>query len=114
MKITYEIIRIEKDRIFIIPNIFDQTENTLGKISNQIKNYCEHIYENFKFKKIIFGFRKFSFKHGTEYEWKLAKSYRAGPAGMGACNLYCFEKYEGEVPQESEVTGFPSSFLFYL
>lgn len=108
MKPIYEIVRIEEDKIFIIPHKFDHTENTLGRVSNQIENYCNHTGLN---KKIIFGFRKFSFSKGINYEWKLAKSARGGPAGMGARSIYFFEKYEGEVPDESEITGFPSSVL---
>jgi hypothetical protein len=103
MKIAYEIVRIEEDKIFIIPNLSEKTIESSATLSS----FYNHVSKNWGCNlQIIFGFRKFSFSEGLEYEWKavVSKRWRA---------IY-FAKYQGEVPQQSEITGFPSSSLFDL
>lgn len=107
MKITYEIVRIEEDKIFIIPNI---SEKVIIESRATINIFYDHVDKNWDGRKIIFGFRKFSFSEGLEYEWKVVRSQKTGPFW----GIDYFKKYEGEVPQESEITGFPSSSLFDL
>jgi hypothetical protein len=104
MKTTYEIACIEEDRIFIVPNL---SEKTIIESSATLSSFYNHVSKNWGCKlQIIFGFRKFSFSEGLEYEWKavVSKRWRA---------IY-FAKYQGEVPRQSEITGFPSSSLFDL
>lgn len=107
MKITYEIVRIEEDSIFIIPSI---SEKIIIE-SRAINSFYNHVRKNWdKDLNVVFGFRKFSFSKGLEHEWKLVRSQKTGPFW----GINYFKKYEGEVPQKSEITGFPSSSLFDL
>lgn len=118
MKITYEIVRIEEDKIFIVPNISEKMITDSKTFCGQpiikstfINLFYDHVNKNWGCNlKIIFGFRKFSFSEGLEYEWKVVRSQKTGPFW----GIDYFKKYEGEVPQESKITGFPSSSLFDL
>jgi hypothetical protein len=103
MKTTYEIVRIEEDKIFIVPNLSEKTIETRTAVGRFYKHVSKNLGYNLS---IIFGFRKFSFSEGLEYEWKVIGSKKWG--------FINFAKYEGEVPQKSEITGFPSSSLFDL
>lgn len=108
MKINYEIVCIKQDKIFIIPNLH---EEIIIKSRTTLNSFYDHVHKNWGNEvKIIFGFRKFSFSEGSKYEWKVVRSQKTGPFW----GIDYFKKYEGEVPQESEITGFPSSSLFYL
>lgn len=108
MKITYEIVRIEEDKIFIIPNT---SEKVIIGSRVTVNGFYDHVSKNWgRNLKIIFGFRKFSFSEGLEYEWKVIRSQKTGPFW----GIDYFKEYEGEAPQQSEITGFPSSSLFDL
>lgn len=104
MKTTYEIVRIEEDKIFIVPNL---AEKIIIESRKTLNSFYENVNKNWGCDiRIIFGFRKFSFSEGLEYEWKVVGSQNWG--------INYFFKYKGEVPQQSEITGFPSSSLFDL
>ena len=103
MKMVYEIVRIEEDKIFIVPNL---SEKTIIESSATLNSFYKHVSKNWgRNLHIIFGFRE-----GLKYEWKVVRSKKAG-AFWG---IEYFKEYEGEVPQQFEITGFPSSSLFDL
>jgi hypothetical protein len=108
MKTTYEIVWIEENKIFIIPNI---SEKIIIESRTTINSFCDHVYKNWgRNVEIIFGFRKFSFSKKLEYEWKVVRHQKTGPFW----GFDYFKNYEGHTPEESEITGFPSSHLFNL
>lgn len=129
-KPVYEIVRLEQDKIFIIPHVwgkacfpgwraerlsFDNLVNVLIEI------YAFHICAGLDRSihhvrngdyKLIFGFR-----NETSCEWKLVK-YKFSHVGKGGGLIcpsiwkYYFEGYEeDDAPEYSQITGFPSSSL---
>lgn len=139
---VYEVVQIEQDKIFIIPHVWDKEglrrlyrERALTTHSPEhrldsaalddvlIETYVCHICHGFD--KSIFHVRKldfkliFGFKNETSYEWKLVK-YKFSHVGKGggcicpAIFNYCFEEYEGLIPECSQITGVPTSCLFYF
>lgn len=122
---TYEIVRVEQDKIFIIPHVWNNEEpdaryDKKYLVDDLIATYVFHICTAFdksicdvrnRVYKLVFGFRK-----ETSFDWKLVE-YKFSHVGKGggcicpAVYLYNFKNYEGDVPEESEVTGFPSSSL---
>lgn len=122
-KPIYEIVRLEQDKIFIIPHFWPRHNNKKGyeySAHSLIETYVFHICTAFdksiydvrnKVYKLIFGFI-----NGESYEWKWAE-YKFSHVGKGggcicpSIYLYDFKNYEGDFPEESEITGFPSSSL---
>lgn len=116
----YEIVRVEQDKIFIIPHFWGivaaENENVDVLIETYVFHICtalnKSIYDvrNVVYK-LVFGFRN---KMG--FEWKLIE-YKFSHVGKGGGCIcpsiykYCLKNYEGNTPEESEITGFPSSSL---
>ena len=118
-KPVYEVVQIEQDKIFIIPHVWDKEKSDNVLIETYVCHIC------YGFDKSICHLRKldfkviFGFKNETSYEWKLVK-YKFSHVSKGGGFIrpvifnYCFEEYEGLIPEYSQITGFPTSCLFYL
>jgi hypothetical protein len=135
MKIVYEIVRIEEDKIFIIPHNFNHER------SDEIDSFITDVYKNILKRpakwvsffslggppcllegpKVIFGFDYREFQQLSWFKeryptlggYKWLTHHREPPIArvIGGFHSH-FIEYVGEVPQESEITGFPSSALF--
>jgi hypothetical protein len=115
-KPIYEIVRFEQDEIFIIPHVWDKERSVDVLIETYVFHICTGLNKSISHVrqggyKLIFGFR-----NETGHEWKLAE-YEFSHVGKGGGCIcpsiykYRFQEYQGEFPEESDVTGFPSSSL---